>query len=207
MATPDPIKIDSDRLLLCEGKATLLVLGPLCRHFEIRGFQPIDFGSKDNFRKFMEDVTLLPGFASRVQTVGIVRDAETSSAAAFTAVREALAALSIPAPSAPGEIVAGPPRVGVFILPDNTGDGMIETLCVRSVEEDPAFACLNIFFECVRERLGSLPSNIHKARAQAFLATRREVEYHVGRAADRGVWNFRHDVFEPLVTFLRGLAA
>ena len=170
----DPVRIDSDRLLLCEGKTIVLVLGPCCRQFEIQGFQPLDFGSKDNFHNFLRDVSLLPGFAQRVKTIAIVRDAENNAGGAFANSREALVQVGLPAPSTPGQIVNGPPRVGVFVLPDNKADGMIETLCVRSIDNDPAFECLDIFFKCVKERVGSLPSNLHKARAQAFLTTRRE---------------------------------
>jgi len=206
MAGPDPIKIDSDRLLLCEGKTIKLVLGPLCGGFEIQGFQPLDFGSKDNFRNFLEDVSLLPGFAEKVKTVAIIRDAETNAAAMFKSTCEALSSFGLPFPRAPGEITDGPPAVGIFIVPDNKADGMIETLCLRSVDNDPAFPCLDQFFECVKGRLKELPSNMHKARAQTFLATRKEVDYHVGRAADNGVWPFDHEAFAEVRDFLAKLA-
>lgn len=202
----DPIKIDSDRLLLCEGKTTGLVLGPLGRHFEIQGFQPFDFGSKDNFGNFLEDLKVLPGFETRVRTLAIVRDAEDDAVGAFASVRTSLLASNLPAPEAGGKIAIGPLRVGVFIVPDNASPGMIETLCMQSVEDDPAFGCVVSLFECVLRQTGELPTNLHKARAQAFLATRTKVDYHVGRAADEGVWNFKHQVFAPLVEFLKTLA-
>jgi uncharacterized protein DUF3226 len=207
MPAGDPIKIDSDRLLLCEGKTTLLVLGPLCRHFGIQGFQFFDFGSKDNFRNFLRDIRILPGFAARVHTVGVVRDGESDANAAFESVRAALAEAAFPVPDAPGAIVHNELQVGVFIVPDNENSGMVETLCMRSVEADPAFGCVDDFFECVNSRVGAVPANMHKARAQTFLATRREVDYHVGRAADNGVWNFEHEAFAKLTGFLKQLAA
>ncbi|HKP05120.1 MAG TPA: DUF3226 domain-containing protein [Chthoniobacterales bacterium] len=202
----DPINISSERLLLCEGKTTLLVLGPFCRKMDIQGFQPLDFGSKDNFGNFLKDVTILPGFEAQVHTLAVVRDAEHDAAAAFASVRHALIEVGLPAPNAPGEVAGDDRRVGVFIVPDNADSGMIETLCLRSVASDPAFSCLDEFFECVFQRVGMPPSNMHKARAQAFLATRQKVDYHVGRAADAGVWNFEHEAFAPLEKFLRGLA-
>jgi hypothetical protein len=202
----DPISLGSDRLLLCEGKSTILVLGPLGRRHEIQGFQPLDFGSKDNFENFLRDVVLLPGFATQVHTIGVVRDAETDAKAAFASVRNALLTLDLPAPDAPGQIAKGNKRVGVFIMPDNMEPGMIETLCMQSVDADPAFVCIDQFFKCLDEHMPNGPSNRDKARAQAFLATRRDVDYHIGRAADRGVWNLDHEAFVPLVDFLRELA-
>lgn len=203
----DPVNIGSDRLLLCEGKTTLLVLGPFCRKREIQGFQPLDFGSKDNFGNFLKDVAILPGFAAQVHTIAVVRDAEHDAMAAFASVRQALIDAHLPAPHAPGEIAEDGRRVGVFIMPDNETPGMIETLCMRSVASDPAFPCIEEFFECVARQTGAPPSNMHKARAQAFLATRHDIDYHVGRAADAGVWNFEHESFGSLENFLRRLAA
>ena len=203
----DPVKISSDRLLLCEGKTTLLVLGPFCRKLDIQGFQPLDFGSKDNFGNFLKDVAILPGFAAQVHTIAIVRDAENDAAAAFASVRQSLADVGLPMPNTPGEVAGDGRRVGVFIVPDNTASGMIETLCMRSVASDPAFSCIDQFFECVVQRVDVHPTNMHKARAQAFLATRQNVDYHVGRAADAGIWNFEHEAFAPLEQFLRKLAA
>jgi hypothetical protein len=205
MAT-DPIKIDSERLLLCEGKTTNLVLGPLLRRYEIRGFQPIDFGSKDHFSDFIQDLRLVPGFSVGVKSIAIVRDAETEAPNAFASVRRSLLAAGLPSPDAAGKTVDGPPQVGVFIVPDNASPGMIETLCMQSVEDDPAVGCVREFFDCVADRAGRRPANIHKARAQAFLATLETVDYHVGRAADRGSWNFDHRAFGPLIEFLRRLA-
>src|SRR5690349_952034 len=104
----DPIKIDSDRLLLCEGKTTRLVLGPLCRHFEIQGFQPLDFKGKDNFRDFLEDIKLLPGFTG-VKAIAIVRDAENDANAAFASVRNSLIQAELPTPEQAGGIAAESP--------------------------------------------------------------------------------------------------
>jgi hypothetical protein len=200
----DPIKIELDRLLLCEGKTTRLVLGPLCRHFEIQGFQPFDFGSKDNFGNFLEDIKVLPGFAG-VKAIAVVRDAEDDANAAFASVRNSLLEANLPVPEKAGGIAPESPHVGVFLVPDNTSPGMIETLCMLSVGADPAFSCVEKFFACVSERATAHPTNLHKAHAQAFLATRPKVEYHVGRAADDGVWDFNHAAFAPLVQFLRQL--
>ncbi len=206
----DPQKIDRERLLLCEGKATRLVLGPLLRCFKIQGFQPFDFGGKDDLKSFLADLKVLPGFSTRVRTIAIVRDAEELAAGALRNVQDALRANGLPVPEQAGStgIISGPPRVGVFLMPDNQTEGMLETLCMRSVSDDPASACVEEFFRCVNERVPNPPRHlqIHKARAQAFLATRETVECHVGRAADDGVWNFHHAAFAPLTGFLRAMA-
>jgi hypothetical protein len=204
----DPVGIDSERLLLCEGKATLLVLGPLLRHFEILGFQLFDFGGTSNLKRFLSALRKLPRFDTLVRTVAIVRDAEQSASQALAQVQNALRTNQLPVPEVAGTsgIAKGFLSAGVFLLPDNERPGMLETLCMDSVDADPASQCVEQFFDCVKRRVEFPPRNIHKARAQAFLASREIVDYQVGWAADNGVWNFNHPCFAPLAEFLRAMA-
>ena len=214
MATGDPVEIGSDLLLVHEGTADLQVLGALMRHATVQGFQPIQLGGQQKMRRFFKGLTLsphfkndVPGYEHSVRALAIVIDAETDAAATFQSVRDALTAANLPVPSAPGEIAEGSPRVGVFLVPDNHSAGKIETLCLRSVEGDPSWSCVSIFFDCVRERAGQLPANMDKARAQAFLSTRPKPNLPVGLAAHEGYWRFENVAFAPLVAFLRSLAA
>src|SRR5580698_4259709 len=58
----------------------------------------------------------------------------------------ALAGLSVPA--APNVLAPGNPAVNVFILPDNTNPGMLEDLCLASVQGQAAYSCLDSYFQC-----------------------------------------------------------
>ena len=209
--TPDPTEIENEHLLLCEGKATKLVLGPFVRHHAILGFQPLDFGGNNDFASFIADVKFLPAFASQVRSIAIVPDAEEHVSGALRQVQNVLRMNGLPVPEQAGVagITSGILRVGVFLMPDNETEGMLETLCMQSVQDEPAFACVEEFFRCVKERVATPPRHlqIHKARAQAYLATRETIEYHVGRAVDNGAWNFNHAAFAPLAEFLRALSA
>ena len=60
---------------------------------------------------------------------------------------------------------------------------MIETLCLRSVENDPAMPCVEAFFRCLEERGHPLPSNLEKARTHAFLSTRTKPDLPMWTAA------------------------
>ena len=207
MAAGDPVQIQSDMLLVHEGVASdLHVLGALLRHAGIQGLQPLALGGQSKMRGFFKSLALSPHFKDSVRSLGIVLDAESDATATFQKVRDALIAAGLSAPAAPGEIAVGLPYVGVFLVPDNKSPGMIETLCLRSVEGDPAWNCLDVFFNCVRERGGTLPTNIDKARAQAFLSTRPQPDLPVGLAALEGYWKFESAAFTPLVGFLRELS-
>lgn len=213
MAASDPLQIGSDLLLVHEGDADRHIIGELTRRVEIRGFQPLSMKGQGKMRPFLKALSAsphfkspVPGFEHPVRALAIVLDAEEDATATFQRVRAALAAANLPTPNEAGGIVEGTLRVGVFLAPDNRSPGKIETLCLHSVENDPAWPCLEVFFNCVRERGGKIPANIDKARAQAFLATRPQPDLPVGLAALEGYWDFTNRAFEPLVTFLRQMA-
>ena len=213
MAAGDPVQIGSDLLLVHEGKGDLNVLGALMRHAGIGGFQPLSLNGQQKMRKFFKGLgasphfkAAVPGYGHPVRSLAIVLDAEGNAAGTFQRLRDALASAGLSAPAAPGKISVGPPRVGIFLVPDNQSAGKIETLCLRSVEDDPAWSCLDVFFDCVRQRGGTLPTDVDKARAQAFLSTRPEPDLPVGLAALEGYWRFESPAFTPLIAFLRELA-
>jgi hypothetical protein len=215
MAASDPREIGSDLLLVHEGTGDLNVLGALMRHAAVEGFQPFELEGPDSkkLRKFFKALAMsphfrnpVPGYGHPVRGLAVILDADANATATFQRVRDALAAANLPTPAAPGEVLDGAPRIGVFLVPDNAAPGKIETLCLRSVESDPAWGCLETFFQCVTQKGGKLPANMDKARAQAFLSTRPNPALPVGLAADEGYWNFDHAAFAPLIAFLRDVS-
>jgi hypothetical protein len=214
MARRDPLQIGSDLLLLHEGTADLHILGSLLRHAEVElGFQPVEVGGQAKLRKLLKALVLtphfkspVPGYEHPVRGLAVVLDAETDAAATFRSIKGALTAAGLPAPDAAGTITPGPLKVGVFVVPDNRSPGKIETLCLDSVRDDPAWSCLEVFFTCVRENGGTIPENLDKARAQAFLATRANPALPVGLAAVEGYWRFESAAFQALLAFLRQVA-
>ena len=213
MAAGEIIEIRSDLLLVHEGKADLHVLRELRSRLLIGGYQSLPLNGQSNRRRYLKALALsphfktpVPDFDHPVRALAVVLDAETNAMGTFNGIRDALLNAGLPTPDAPGGIAEGPLRVGVFLVPDNASPGMIETLCLRSVQDDPAWACLDDFFACVVNCGGTLPVNMDKAKAQAFLATRPTPNLPVGLAAEEGYWNFEHQAFAPLAAFLRTLA-
>ena len=173
------------------------------------------YGGKDNLSRFLAALGDMPGFRD-VTALGITRDADgsiepdelrTSESAinAFRSVRGALHGAGFSVPAAPVEIADGEPKVGVYILPDCKGNGMLEDLCLASIQNDPAFRCLDAFFACAREHSDLYPGNMAKARLHAWLATRRRPDLRLGEAAENGIWDWDHETFGPIKNFLRAL--
>lgn len=73
---------------------------------------------------------------SERQTVGIILDANTKPAGRWDEVKDQLAQVNINAPRnlcASGAIIEGRPRVGVWLMPDNTACGELENFVAQMI--------------------------------------------------------------------------
>jgi hypothetical protein len=82
---------------------------------------------------------------------------------------------------------------------------MLEDLCLKSVEDDPATECVTAFLKCVADRCGIRPRPEPKARVHAWLASRQRPDRRLGEAAEAGEWPWSKESFAPLIAFLRGM--
>ena len=207
-------QIKQPKLLIVEGKdEENFFAAALTAHLGLADVQVLSIGGKTLLTRNLNALTNDPAF-SMVQSLAIVRDADltpagsavSAAASAFESIRYSLTApgVQLACPAGHALFSAGPPRVGVFIMPDGIADGMLETLCVSAASSLPEYACVTSFFACCQGH-GAIPNNIHKARAHAFLASRVESDRRVGEAALAGYWPFAEPAFHPLWTFLQAL--
>jgi len=159
-----------------------------------------------------------------VSEYAIIRDADKSSEIAFQSVVSILRGLKEhgfdePIPNRIGNYEENAVRrVGVFIMPGNQAEGMLEDLCLQTVAEHPVMECVKGYFSCLSEvlvlkspgeprEIGKyyFPKNPSKARAQAFLAGMYDNVASVGLAAKKQYWNFDHPVLADLKAFLAEL--
>ncbi len=204
-------EICSDRLLLVEGRDEVNLFDALLKHCfgaaEKRDTQIIDAGGKHSFRKNLTAIAAAARVRPTLRAVGAVRDADDNALSAFQSVCDALRHAGYEPPRAHGEVSAGDPPVGVFILPDGAGIGAIETLCRRSVVGGAASGCVEAFIDCLKEQ-GALQSrNEDKTFAHAWLAAGADPMARVGEGARQGAWDFDSDAFADLSKFLRKLFA
>jgi hypothetical protein len=195
---PSPVPVGLSKVLLVEGSTPLHFFEALASELGLNDQVEIrSFGGVEQLRPFVRTLASTSEFRRLVRSLGVVRDAETDAKAARQSVEDALAAAGL------REGV----QTSVFILPDNERPGMIETLCVESVRQDPVFACVEDFFECVETQGAGLPGGPQDAKnyAQAFLATRKAVQLFPGLAAYRRYWPWESPVFDDLKGFLQAL--
>ena len=202
---PEPNTIESRIQLLVEGNDQRNFFEAFIDHLSLADIQIQNFGGVTDLRPFLSILVKRSGFQGTVQSVGLVRDAETSAQAAFQSVQSSLENAGLPVPNQPERRVGGSPAVTVLILPGNSRPGMLETLLNETFVNTPEEACINAFFECVEDSSGVPIQRPHKARAQAYLATKPEPHLSVGVAAKRDYWDLDHPVFNRVRQFLRDL--
>jgi len=201
---PGPTEISESKQLVVEGRDAEAFFRALLDHMGVTGVQAQNFGGVRELPGFLRALRNAPGFA-QVISLGIVRDAETDAEAAFRSVCSALNGASLAVPTQAMVPTGHSPQVNVLILPDGTRPGMLETICLQAVGDDPVIECIDQYFECVGRRVGSLPGNIHKARAQAFLASRHRAGLRLGEAALAGYWHLGSPAFDHVRRFVQAL--
>jgi hypothetical protein len=200
----NPKEISYPKQLLVEGRDTEVFFLALIRTLSLGDIQLQNFGGKDELADFLSALVASPGFKTKVNSLGVVRDADNDALSAFRSVCSGLRKSKLTVPKEPAVIFDGNPRVGVFILPNAESRGMLETICLDSVSNDPAMVCISEYFRCL-EDVGLVPSNIDKAKVQAFLASRQKPGLRLGQAASKGYWQFSNQIFDNLKRFLISL--
>lgn len=200
------VRIVKPKLLLGEGKEEVRFFNALLVHLGIADIQVIDYGGKSMLKDFLEAIARPPisGFAS-LASLAITRDADDDATAALASARAALAHVGLSIPAAHGRMEGTKPQVGIWILPDGATPGMLEDLCMGSVQADLALPCVDEYFQCVLQRAGRQPNNRSKARLHAWLASQTDPDKRLGEAAEKHYWPWNAPAFQPIISFLRTL--
>jgi hypothetical protein len=211
--------IKATKLLLVEGRDEENFFKAACTHLGLHDIQVLGVAGKTKLTGELKAIKADPNFPS-LDCLAIVRDADiTPTGSKVSAVESALqsvcgslalAGVQLACPPNHGQIVAGPPRVGLFVMPDGKSDGMLESLCISSVSTSAEFACIGRYLACLAQH-GIIPSNLDKASARAWLASRADPDKSVGQAAlasnDPGnkYWKLADPTFRELWSFLRAM--
>lgn len=206
-----PLKFIQPFILAVEGRDEREFFAALLQYFRVGGVQIWEVGGKSRFRAFLRSVPTTPGYddqANHVQAIGIIRDADQDPRAAFNSLCSDLQAARLPIPSTAFGWVGQDLRIGIAILPDANTAGMLEDLCLTSIQNDPALYCSDAYFEC----LGALssyepPKNPVKARLLAYLASKPETDPRLGLVAQKGYWSWEHPAFGEIKQFLLNLTS
>ena len=189
-------------MLVVEGSDDVCFFTTLLKKLNIiEGVYVSALGSKHRFNEDLPDIQKRPGFSSLTH-LGLIRDKDDDDA--FESVKNILQRkLNFKTvPNKNGEFIGGEPNVGILIMPGSGVDGtMLEDLCLETVKNHEAMACVDDFMGCV-SALRNPPRNPAKSKVQAFLAAQPQTASSVGIAAQKGYWNIDSPVLYELKAFL-----
>lgn len=195
------VDIVEPKVLIVEGKDEDLFFQAFLSALGVREIQILPIGGKTNLPRNLRALRNAPNF-DRVQALGIVRDADTDPETAFQSVCTALRNANLPVPPDISQPSVGSPRTSIFIVPDSASTGMIEDLCLKSVQNAAVTTCIDQYLSCMGAALGVTPNNASKARVHAFLSAQIEADKRLGEAALAGYWPLTHQAFASLRQFL-----
>ena len=220
------ISISKPKLLLGEGEDESQFLSAFVAHMAIDDIQVIQYGGKSRMEAGLKGIVNLSNF-DRVVSLGITRDADyfenplnvlakqnnvNEVQATFNAICAILRnpKINLPAPTSPKAkaLAEGKPAVQVFILPDCERAGMLEDLCLATLEAMAEQNCIENYFSCIQQVTKKIhPTHkLSKARLHAWLAAQEEPDLtRLGIAAAKGYLNFNHPAFDQLKAFIQAL--
>jgi hypothetical protein len=175
----------------------------LLTHIGITSCEILEVGGKNKFKDKLPALIKMQGF-SKVQILSVIRDADDNAITTFKSIVSILNKEGLNPPTQMNQFSNGNPTVGIFVMPGNSDKGMLEHLCLQTVETHPAMRCVLPFNECVSS-LQNPPSILIKSKALAFLAAMPKYVNSVGLAAQKGYWNFDSDKLDSLKSFLNRL--
>ncbi len=210
-----PNKIEQKYVLLVEGNDEVYFFQAFLKHIGIADVQVIEIGGKDKFKSELPAFIVDPGF-SEVKAFAVIRDADNDMDSAINSVSGVLERNDQPSPKKHAMFAADKRRKsGIFIIPGNADEGMLEGLCLKTVENHPVLECVSFYIECLEKKLepydpgekkesGKIyfPKNLAKAKAHSFLAGMHDFKSSVGIAAKKGYWNLDSPHLNDLKSFL-----
>jgi hypothetical protein len=192
-------------LLIVEGKDDEAFFDALVNRLGLNDIQVAGIGCKTKLRARLKALANDPPFRN-VQSLGVIRDADSDPNSAFESVKDALKAAGLPSPRRTLSVAKGPPKTSVMILPSINRKGALEDLFIEAVACDPAMVCTEDFFNCLREKGGSHPKrDMAKAKVRVFLSAQEDPTLPLGLAARKGYWPLDHAAFERVRRFLESL--
>ena len=201
-----PERIESKTIFIVEGYDEKGFLNAICNSLNIVDYQVFVVEGNPNFRKKIPAIFRLPNFQDIVKNIIIIRDAELD---AFSSIVNILRRQSIIRfellPQTPGEFINGTPNIGIFIIPDNVHNGMLEDLCLQTVINNQShFDCIDDFLQCLGNYDFQL-ENRTKVKTQIYMATQQRLVQTVRDAAAAGIWNLESPSLDELKLFLKNI--
>ncbi len=205
---PEPPKLENcNRVLIVEGYSDLLFYAEL---LEVVGKHGQVFIKHFNGRADLAtklETFLTPQLLSSKEAFGVIVDADINAQSTASELINLLGKITRQL-IALGSWTSRTPRIGLFITPDGTSKGEIETLVWRAWANDPtnrlSKKCIEDFTRCMAGA-GLKAHSSDKALVSALLAISNDEDPRLGPAARAKVFDFSRPEFATLKQFLSGI--
>ena len=199
------VTIEKPKLILAEGRdAELFLVWARNTYRDDQDLQIIDFGGITELSSFLLNLPNMENF-DNVESLVIVRDAETDADAAAQSMRNAMTQADLPVPAKSFEFAQQGTLKTAFMLfpgPDDS-DGRLEDLCLRTIEQAELMTCVNDYLACARDQ-GIKHNRPHKNKLHTYLSgTTEYVGLPIGLASREGAWNYEHNAMKPFKNIIQ----
>lgn len=187
--------MEKDKILFVEGVNDREVIYRIENAYSLKGICEIKKCDNVDLAKSAFELFINEN-ASKVQSVGIIIDADTSFIDRWKSVRNLLVATNnysvpevLPADGLILDaITSGKPRVGVWIMPNNKDNGMLEDFLLQQIpQEDDLLPFVDETMGELRSRKLQRFKDVHisKARAHTYLAWQEDPESTLAIALEK----------------------
>ncbi len=197
-------QIKKNKLILVEGADDVQFFEAMLKYLQIEA-QVEQVGGKSGFSQILPLFINDPNFGSLSHLV-LIRDADESASSAFQSLQNLSQKYGLQPPKKRNTFSENASlSIGIFIVGERgTEKGMLENLCLQSVENHQVMPCVETFMKCLQS-INHIPKNEAKARTLVFLASMHETTESIGIGALRGYWNFEAENMQELILFLKNL--
>ncbi len=204
----DTFTHDGEHIVLVEGKNDGHLISALCKYFDVPSdvFGVYECGSD---RKAIQRLNALINGSVQKKTIGIVIDADAPSLASkWESISSRLRENGYDLPARPergGTILyqADKPTIGIWLMPDNDADGMLEDFCLRLAPKeaiDHAIACVESAHS--KGHTNFTPTHKSKAAIHTYLAWQDEPGMPMGQAISKKALDPEQDIAKVFHDFL-----
>ncbi|PWQ96887.1 DUF3226 domain-containing protein [Leucothrix pacifica] len=209
---PKLLEISKPFIVLVEGKDDAEMLYSLTHSMGMPKdeFQVLQYGGKQKFPSFLKQITNFPEF-EMVTKLAIFRDADENSQSAFQSIEHHLKSSDlIPQDSVPthsGEVKKSDSgfAVGIYITPDCSNKGALETLLLDSLTSEMKSEIETYVTQAEKslstDRARDKYKNSTKSRTYAYSALFENASFH--DTFNKRLWDWSHPTFNQLKTFLQ----
>jgi hypothetical protein len=211
----DPFRIDNPIYVLCEGPADVQLVTRLLQRENLGGFSVNYAMGYERFARHVQALRATSGWRG-LRRLLIIGDNDNRPAARWRNAHDALTEEGLPAPRRHADIVDGTqeePSTGIFMMPNATDVGALETLLVQAVLQahEGLGECLQQLDRCPATECNEWDA-VKRAKMQFQTAVAITCRDDPSAGAAH-IWSKTHNpipvaspVFDELVEFLRRAA-